>query len=185
MNYYISDLHFGHKNVIQFDKRPFDNVDEMDVMLIRLWNEKVKSEDHVYIVGDFCYRNGRQEQWYLRQLNGHKHLILGNHDIIIQKNEEAMSYFESVDQIKIIKDGERDVVLCHFPLASWPMEHHGSWHVYGHVHGNRGTDDRTDVIRYMRSKERTLNAGCMINDFAPVSFDELISNNERFLENSD
>lgn len=73
MNLYISDLHFGHKNVIKFDDRPFDNVDEMDKALICLWNDKVKTEDHIYIVGDFCYRNGRPEQWYLKQLNGHKH----------------------------------------------------------------------------------------------------------------
>ena len=135
MNLYISDLHFGHKNVIKFDDRPFDNVDENDEALICLWNDKVKTEDHIYIVGDFCYRNGRPEQWYLKQLNGHKHQILGNHDIKIQSNEVAMSYFESVDYIKIIKDEEKDIVLCHFPLASWSMEHHGSWHIYGHVHG--------------------------------------------------
>lgn len=185
MNFYISDLHFGHKNVIRFDTRPFHSVDEMDEALIRLWNDKVSDKDDVYIVGDFSYRSGRQEQWYLKQLKGHKHLILGNHDIKIQDNEEAMSFFESVDQIKIIKDSDKDIVLCHFPLASWPMEHHGSWHIYGHVHGNRGTDDRSDVIRYMHSKERALNAGCMINDFLPASFDELITNNKRFWENSD
>ena len=110
MNFYISDLHFGHKNVIRFDTRPFHSVDEMDEALIRLWNDKVSDKDDVYIVGDFSYRSGRQEQWYLKQLKGHKHLILGNHDIKIQDNEEAMSFFESVDQIKIIKDSDKDIV---------------------------------------------------------------------------
>lgn len=79
MNYYISDLHFGHKNVIRFDTRPFQSVDEMDEELIRLWNNKVSDTDDVYIVGDFSYRSGRQEQWYLKQLNGCKHLILGKY----------------------------------------------------------------------------------------------------------
>lgn len=79
MNYYISDLHFGHKNVIRFDTRPFQSVDEMDEELIRLWNNKVSDTDDVYIVGDFSYRSGRQEQWYLKQLNGRKHLILGKY----------------------------------------------------------------------------------------------------------
>ena len=29
MNLYISDLHFGHKNVILFEHRPFSDVDTM------------------------------------------------------------------------------------------------------------------------------------------------------------
>ena len=37
MNLYISDLHFGHKNVILFDHRPFSDVDTMDHCLIQLW----------------------------------------------------------------------------------------------------------------------------------------------------
>ena len=80
MNLYISDLHFGHKNVILFDHRPFSDVDTMDHCLIQLWNSRVSADDDVYIVGDFCYRSGRTPDWYLRQLNGHKHLIIGNHD---------------------------------------------------------------------------------------------------------
>ena len=54
MNLYISDLHFGHTNVIRFDHRPFSDVKEMDHALIHLWNSRVNPEDDVYIIGD-CY----------------------------------------------------------------------------------------------------------------------------------
>ena len=52
MKYYISDCHFGHLNVLRFDKRPFKNIDENDSELIRRWNERVTDEDDVYILGD-------------------------------------------------------------------------------------------------------------------------------------
>ena len=78
--FYISDLHFGHRNVIGFDHRPFMDVDDMDRCLIQLWNGRVQPEDTVYVLGDFCYKSERAPEWYLRQLRGHKILIIGNHD---------------------------------------------------------------------------------------------------------
>ena len=80
---YTSDLHFGHSNVIRFDHRPFADRDEMDHVLIELWNGRVQPDDTVYIVGDLCHRSGHSADWYLRQLKGHKFLVLGNHDLPI------------------------------------------------------------------------------------------------------
>ncbi len=50
--YFISDLHFGHKDVIAFDRRPFKDVEEMEAELIRKWNAKVSRDDHVFVIGD-------------------------------------------------------------------------------------------------------------------------------------
>ena len=79
--FYISDLHFGHKNIIAFDNRPFKTVEEMDEVLISNWNQTVSSGDHVYILGDLCW--GKAKDWpaVLERLSGNKHLIRGNHDI--------------------------------------------------------------------------------------------------------
>lgn len=52
--YYISDLHLGHENVIRFDNRPFDSVEEMNETLVNNWNSVVTNADHVYHLGDFC-----------------------------------------------------------------------------------------------------------------------------------
>ena len=68
MIYYTSDLHFGHRNVLKFDNRPFANVDEMDLVLIENWNNRVQPDDTVYILGDFCYKSDRAAKWYLQQL---------------------------------------------------------------------------------------------------------------------
>ncbi len=53
MNFYISDLHLGHYNVIKMCNRPFSSVEEMDETLINNWNAAVHDEDDVYILGDF------------------------------------------------------------------------------------------------------------------------------------
>ena len=47
MNYYISDLHIGHENILRFDNRPFADVNEMNNMLIENWNARVRSDDTV------------------------------------------------------------------------------------------------------------------------------------------
>ena len=49
--------------------------------IISLWNSRVPKDDEVYIIGDFCYTSGKSPDWYLRQLKGHKHLVIGNHDL--------------------------------------------------------------------------------------------------------
>ena len=80
MIFYTADLHFGHQNVLKYDKRPFADINEMDRALIELWNGRVSDDDDVYIVGDFAFKNEKPEEWYLEQLKGKKHLIIGNHD---------------------------------------------------------------------------------------------------------
>jgi len=72
MNYYISDTHFGHANIIGFDKRPFQNTLEMEEKIIENWNKRVTKDDVVYILGDFCW--GTEKEWLriLDLLNGEK-----------------------------------------------------------------------------------------------------------------
>lgn len=172
---YTSDLHFGHANILKHDNRPFTDVDEMDRTLIELWNARVQPDDTVYIIGDVCYRSEHPADWYLSQLMGHKFLVLGNHDLAVLNNPKALQCLEGVDKMMFIKDGDNQISLCHYPLAEWNAYYHGSYHIYGHIHNDKG-----ETYAIMRNKERALNAGCMINNYMPVSFNELVRNNEAF-----
>lgn len=64
MNFYTSDLHFENKNVTKegtdFDNRPFQTLEEMNTELIKRWNNKVTSADHVYVFRRFSLEMRRQ-----------------------------------------------------------------------------------------------------------------------------
>ena len=174
--FYISDTHFGHKNVLQFDHRPFADTDEMDCALIRNWNENVGANDDVFVVGDFTYKSGYDASWYLRQLSGHKHLVIGNHDGKMLADSRAMKYWESVDKLTWVQDGEMGVVLCHYPMLEWYKSQYGTLLVYGHIHGNKnGTYQVMKAIR-----PTAYNAAACINGYTPVTLTEMIENNKRF-----
>ena len=175
MNLYISDLHFGHANVIKHDSRPFSDVDEMDRVMMERWNAMVNEDDDVYVVGDFCFRSGRTAEWYLARLKGRKHLIVGNHDWRTLKNDKAMAMFVSVDRLLEIEDNGKFIVLCHYPIAEWNHSMRGSWHIYGHIHNNRNK-----TYEFMRTLDHALNAGAPLNGYAPVPFDVLVDNNRKY-----
>ncbi len=177
MYLYTGDLHLGHANCINFDHRPFADVDEMDSAMIKLWNSRVSADDDVIIAGDFCFRSGKSPDWYLRQLKGHKHLVIGNHDKVTIDCKGAAKYLESMEKMMHIDDNGRQITICHFPIAEWNKAKHGSWHIYGHIHANRGA-----AYRYMRWQERALNAAACINNYTPASFNELVRNNAAFKE---
>ncbi|MBR0159988.1 MAG: hypothetical protein IJQ02_01640 [Oscillospiraceae bacterium] len=82
MIYYIADMHFGHENVLKFDNRPFESVEQMTETVVSRWNERVTEEDTVYVLGDAFWKNEAQSMAIFRRLNGHKQLICGNHDRI-------------------------------------------------------------------------------------------------------
>ena len=166
MIYYISDTHFGDERIMRLAMRPFDSVSTMNDYIIQKWNNKVSSRDEVYILGDFAVSDGVALA-ILQRLNGHKHLIIGNHDRILAN---ALSYFESTCDIKKIIDKGRSVVLCHYPLLSYENSIYGGYQIFGHIHNNTA-DMATDIQKLL---PRSLHAGIDVNDFEPKTLDELI-----------
>ena len=88
MNLYIADLHFGHKNCLAFDNRPFKTIEEHDEEIIRRWNEKVGIDEDVWILGDVSWYNVTKTIELIERLNGNKHLCIGNHDKNFLKNKD-------------------------------------------------------------------------------------------------
>jgi calcineurin-like phosphoesterase family protein len=54
MIYHSSDFHLGHKSIIEYDKRPYKSVDEMDNAIIDTLNDIVTEKDLLVFGGDFA-----------------------------------------------------------------------------------------------------------------------------------
>lgn len=174
MIYFTADTHFDHANIIRFCNRPFATVEEMNEALIANWNRKVHGNDTVYILGDMFFRTTDPEP-ILRQLKGRKHLITGNHDSQWMKKVDMDRWFASVQPYLETSDGQHTLTLCHFPMVSWNHQSR-SYMIHGHIHEN--TD--MDYWPLLVTRGRVLNAGCDINSFEPVFFQELVENNAKF-----
>ena len=98
--FFTADCHFNHANIIlpSYANRPFlkhgDTIGDtnlwksykiksarcnwMNEEIIKRWNHKVKPNDIVYHLGDFCFKGNSKE--FEDKLNGKIIHIMGNHD---------------------------------------------------------------------------------------------------------
>lgn len=170
-----SDEHFHHKNIILYCNRPYSNVEDMNRDIIVRHNAVVKSEDTVYHLGDFAFKNVKG---ILDQLNGTKHLIAGNHDACYNSHKnyqkEIKKYldygFTSVQQEILNFHG---FTLNHLPyiedhsvkirFVSQRPKDNGGWLLHGHVHQS------------WKIKDKQINVGVDVNDFYPISLDHLLT----------
>jgi calcineurin-like phosphoesterase family protein len=151
----IADTHFGHVNLQRGttkwkgeerlrDCRDFNTVEEHDALLLENINKNVKKDDILYHVGDFSM-GGKDNVWkYRYQINCKTiHLIKGNHDIAINKNQvlntstgfvNARNLFTSVNDILEKKIGGEKMVFCHFPILRYHRMGRYAIHMYGHTH---------------------------------------------------
>lgn len=183
MNYYISDTHFGHKNVLTFDKRPFFTITEMEQEMIQRWNAKVKKNDTTYILGDFCW--DKESEWtrILNVLNGSKVLILGNHDLK-QMSHNLKHKFQDITYYKEITDAGQKVIMSHYPIPFYKSDYNPNvYHLYGHLHNTieeQWMQELKQVIKQSDTRgnsKHTLqyyNCWCGFYDYTPASLDEII-----------
>lgn len=157
--FFTSDTHWQHGKIIEFCKRPFKDVHEMDEGMIARWNEVVGPEDTVWHCGDVALGNQKNVASILSRCNGKKHLIWGNHDD--RKIISGLGCFETMQDVAEIKvDGER-VFLSHFAHRVWNKSYRGTFHVFGHTHAG------------LSAMGRSIDVGVDNWDFYPVTLDQI------------
>ena len=169
MIYFTADLHFYHQNIIRHTQRPFYTVDEMNKCLIRKWNEKVTSEDFVYILGDFTMKGAEIASTVLYSLKGKKYLIRGNHDSFLDRASFDQSLFVAVEDYMEITYLNTQFILFHYPIINWNNMRRGAVMLHGHQHNQKEyniKNRQNGMLRY--------DVGVDANDMMPVSAQEII-----------
>ena len=118
MIYFTSDLHFGHNQPFVYEARGFPSIGEHDETIIQNWNNIITEEDDVYILGDLILNDNEHGLECLRQLNGHLHFVIGNHDTPtrIKLYEEAGLINE--EYATVIKYRKYYFYLSHYPIVT-------------------------------------------------------------------
>lgn len=140
MDYFSSDFHLGHANILKFDKRNFSSIEEHDEFMIKMCMNTLVPGDRFFYLGDFSLTNPKKTEGYLatlRSSGAQLFFIKGNHDKRdnIRLFKQYGEFLGEKRTMKIQYEGqEYVVVLDHFANRVWDRSHHGSYHLYGHSH---------------------------------------------------
>ena len=161
----ISDTHWGHRNIVQFQQRPASH----DVIMLSNWIDRVLEKDQVLHLGDVALgQDGNRKRWLkvISRLPGQKFLILGNHD------KERRSVYEDAGFTILPPFIYQNLVFTHFPHSNENPAPRGSWdtNIHGHIHLNplRPEDGHIDTTK------RYINMSVENTDLAPVMLGNVI-----------
>jgi len=159
--WFTADFHLGHKNIIRYCNRPFENVEKMNQAILERLNARVKANDILYFLGDFCIGPKARASELRQQIRCKKiFAVPGNHDKDTRKLTQEFSWLDALAEVSL--NGQR-IVLCHYAMRAWNQSSHGAWHLYGHSHG-RLPDQGTSL---------SMDVGVDTHDYGPWHFDEI------------
>lgn len=177
------------------DCRGFENVESMNAYMLKKWNDKVRPNDEVVILGDLSWGKAEETNALLEKLHGRLYLIRGNHDRFLTNRAYNANRFVWIKDYEELQDNKRKVILCHYPImcynGQYNLDKQGNpktYMLYGHVHDTR--DQRLlDQFRTMTKDTEFLSIGgtkrnipcnmincfCMYSDYTPLTLDEWIA----------
>lgn len=185
--FFISDLHFGHKNILIYDCRPFKTIEEHDATIINNWNSVVGKDDTVWILGDISWYEAKKTVEIFNQLNGTKNLCIGNHDHKLLKSKSVRNLFDEICDYKELKSGIANIVLCHYPMPCYNGHFYGAVHIYGHVHNSFEWDMIEHFQKDMVELDKTINminVGCMMPymEYTPRTVEDILERYKDYKE---
>src|SRR5205807_4253480 len=119
--------------------------------------------DTLWILGDFCFGRLEEARPYRERICCREvHLVWGNHD----HHSIRPLFAQAIEQGMVRVEGQ-EIWLNHYPMRSWNKSFHGSWHLYGHVHGRLRREDEANPSAL------TKDVGVDACNYQPCGFEEL------------
>ena len=169
--FFTADTHFGHKNIIDYCKRPFRDVEEMNETLIDNWNSIVGKNDIVLHLGDFGMGDAVEWNRILERLNGRIYLVAGNHDLRALSSG-VITRFEGISMQMLIQIGKRRIYLNHYPFLCFSGSEKENWQLFGHVHSNSLQPTAGNSrLNYLMTTQ--YDVGVDNNHYVPVSYSRI------------
>lgn len=171
---FISDPHFGHKNIIKYCNRPFSSAEEQTETLIKNYNEKVSPNETCLWLGDCFFGKNKFCREIMKRLNGRKVLVRGNHDPDNGHDCISRGFDWAVDKM-YARWEDRNIVLIHYDQwlfrSAWDDRYGEKRHplnmermeviIHGHTH------QKSKVLL------NQIHLGVDAWDFAPARYEEV------------
>lgn len=158
-----ADLHFSDINIIKYENRPFASADDMNKAIIENWNAVVKADDKIFVLGDVSFDIEEKTKEFISKLNGHKVLIMGNHDCDKDVNFWLNMGFNEVSRYSIVY--EDFAIMSHEP-PTYFNDASPYIYIYGHVHS-------TDAYKTITKQSACVSLERW--DYAPVQINALFA----------
>lgn len=162
MVYLISDTHFNHKAIIEYEDRPFKDVEEMNETMIANWNSVISKRDTVIHAGDFGWGNKEIITKLRSRLNGRIILIKGNHDAHSNQWYMDAGFDEVIDGGYIYKNF---YMISHKPM--YLNNHMPYVNIHGHIHSQT-----------LKSKQ-FINVSVEHINYTPIPFETIMERVEK------
>lgn len=187
--FFVSDLHFFHKKIIEFTGRP-TTLENLNNWIIQQCNSVIPNKHSTVLhLGDMFFGcTNEQAVEILSQLNGDWWFILGNHDNpskletvintvnkIKGTNHRCLGWYHKLlvkqePKVKGEKWYKKLLILCHFPIEDWDSKHYGSAMIHGHVHGGSSDHDGKGLSKIPNRFDVGIDNS---HTFTPFSFEDV------------
>ena len=184
MDYFTGGCNLNHLKSIEYYNRPFKTTDEMNNTILNNINNMVKSNDRLYICGNFCFapidpdKFIRTTRYFRNKINcDNIFLVYGNHDRRGAKMDEFLNLWtRSADYMELKGMEDRSLILFCYEIKQWNRQHRGGFHLYSYPHGKginskgASADVSIDNVKYLLTGD---DAAQEAEWYRPISYTEL------------